>query len=384
MNQIYLDNGATSFPKAPGVAESMANYINNIGVSINRGAYESSYEAENTVFETRELISNLFGSDSPENVVFTKNITEALNLILKGFIEKGDEVIVSAVEHNAVMRPLRRLEKEKSIKIRVCKCDTECNLDLNHFKELLTRETKLVVMTHASNVSGTVLPIKQVGELCKEKGVAFVVDCAQTAGLLDIDMNKINASAIAFTGHKSLLGPQGIGGCLMSKDFVGKLKTFIEGGTGSFSEEERQPEYMPDKFESGTPNVPGIYGLHTSLKYIENIGVENLYDREMNIFKVFLDKLLDIEDIKVVGRKDINQRMAVCSVDFFNHDNGEISHLLSKEFNISTRCGLHCAPSAHKVLNTFPRGTVRFSIGHSTTIDDINKTIEAIKILTKK
>jgi cysteine desulfurase family protein len=384
LDRIYLDNGATSFPKAPGVGESMANYINMVGSSTNRGAYDSAYEAENIVFETRELVADLFGDENPENVVFTKNITEAMNLILKGLLENGDEVVVSSVEHNAVMRPLRRLEADEDVKIKICKCDNEGNLDLEYLEEIMSENIKAVIMTHASNVSGTILPLKEVGEICKKYGVYFIVDCAQTAGLLNIDRKELNASAIAFTGHKSLLGPQGIGGCLLDKGFAEIVKPFIEGGTGSFSEEEIQPSYMPDKFESGTPNIPGIYGLNVALKYINERGIENMYEHEMKLMDVFLKELIKINEIKVIGRSDLKNRMAVCSVDFFNQDNGEIAYLLSKEYGISTRCGLHCAPSAHKTLNTFPNGTVRFSIGHANTLEEIEKAIEAIKTLSSQ
>lgn len=384
MNKIYLDNGATSFPKAPGVGESMANYITNIGGSVNRGAYESAYETENIVFETRELIADLFHYDTPENVVFTKNITESLNLVIKGLLKEGDEVVVSSMEHNAVMRPLNYIKKLKNIKIKVLQCNENGELDINLVNENINSKTKAVFMTHASNVCGTILDLKKVGEICKEKKVYFIVDAAQTAGVIDLDINEINASAIGFTGHKSLLGPQGIGGIVLTKALIENLETFIEGGTGSLSEEEIQPNYMPDKFESGTPNIPGIYGLNTSLKYIKSKGLVNIYKEEMDVFKYFLDGVLKINGVRVIGKKDIIGRTTVCSLDFENLDNGEVSYYLDKEFKISVRCGLHCAPSAHKTLKTFPNGTVRFSFGQYNTIDEAEKTLQAIKMICRE
>ena len=271
MKSLYLDNGATAFPKAPGVAESMSNYLLNIGCNVNRGAYESSFEAENIVFETRELICQLFNFPKSENVIFTKNITESLNLLIKGLIKPGDHVIVSSMEHNAVMRPLNNLVN-KGVELSRVSCDKLGELNPEDIIEHIKPNTKAVVMTHASNVCGTILDLKRVGSICKEKGLYFIIDTAQTAGFLDIDYKELNADAIAFTGHKGLLGPQGMGGAIISDELVSVLDTFIEGGTGSLSEKEVQPEYMPDKFEAGTLNIPGIYGLNASLKYILKIG----------------------------------------------------------------------------------------------------------------
>lgn len=379
MKRVYLDNSATSYPKAPGVGDAIANYINENGASVNRGAYSSAYEIENTVFETRELLAQLFNYNVPENVIFTKNITESMNLILKGLLNPGDEVVVSSMEHNAVMRPLNKLKDKRNIVIRVAKCGLDGDLKLETLKKQLTLKTKLVVVTHASNVSGTILDLEGIGEICKAKGIYFIVDAAQTAGVLDIDMGKIKANAIAFTGHKGLLGPQGIGGLIVDKNLVTELDTFIEGGTGSLSEQEIQPEYMPDKFESGTPNVPGIIGLNVALKYINEKGIENIHNTEMELVQLFLTEMLKLNNIRVIGKKDIQNRVAVCSIDFKELDNGEVSYILDKKYGISTRCGLHCAPSAHKTMDTFPNGTVRFSFGQFNTVEDVKWTVNAIK-----
>lgn len=380
---LYLDNGATAFPKAPGVAESMANYLLNIGCNVNRGAYESSFEAENIVFETREFICELFNFGKPENVIFTKNITESLNVLIKGLIQAGDHVIVSSMEHNAVMRPLNSLGK-LGVEVSKVPCNIYGELNSEDIIKYIKPNTKAVVMTHASNVCGTILDLKRVGQICKERGLYFIIDTAQTAGFLDIDFKGIGADAIAFTGHKGLLGPQGIGGFIITDKMASTIDTFIEGGTGSLSEKEIQPEYMPDKFEAGTLNIPGIYGLNASLKYILKEKVSNIRKKELYLLDNFLAGILNISQLNVIGRKDLNHRTAVISIDIPNKDNAEMSYYLYKDYGIMTRCGLHCAPSAHETLGTYPRGTVRFSFGHFNTIGEVNYALDAIYKIVKK
>lgn len=383
MNGIYMDNGATSFPKAPGVAESINNYIMNIGCSANRGAYSNSYSVEDTIFETRELICELFNYSKPENVVFTKNITESLNVLIKGLLKSGDHVIVSSMEHNAVMRPLNSL-KDKNIDFSRVECNSHGELNPEDIKIHIKNNTKAVIITNASNVCGTILPLKEIGEICSERNIFFIIDCAQTAGFLDLDFEEIKAHALAFTGHKSLLGPQGIGGFIIRDELIKQVSPLIEGGTGSLSEIETQPEYMPDKYEAGTPNTVGIFGLNASLKYILNKGIENIRNEELQLVQIFLDKLKDIPEAKLIGLDSIKNRTAVISLDFTPLDNGEIAHLLSKEYNIMTRSGLHCAPSAHKTLGTFPQGTVRFSLSHFNTEEEVKLAIKAIKEILKE
>ncbi len=376
MNYVYLDNGATSFPKAPGVAQSISDYILNVGANVNRGAYSISYEAENTVYETRELLCQLFNFDKPENVIFTKNITESMNVFIKGILREGDHALVSSIEHNAVMRPLNALKSK--IKYTKVKCNNLGELDVEDFEASLKSNTKAVFMTHASNVCGTILDLEKVGKICKEKGIYFIVDSAQTAGFLDIDFNRLNADAVGFTGHKSLLGPQGIGGFVINDFLVDEMNTFIEGGTGSLSDTEVQPNYMPDKFESGTLNIPGIYGLNASLKYLLKEGLNSIREKELELLDKFIQGIYNIENIEIIGKKTLENRTGILSLDFINKDNAVISYELSKNFGIMTRCGMHCAPSAHKTLGTFPRGTVRFGLSHFNTLEEIGYTIDSI------
>lgn len=379
MKQIYLDNAATAFPKAPGVAESMCNYITNIGCNINRGAYSSSYSAEEIVFETRELICNVFNFNKPENVIFTKNITESLNIIIKGLFKTGDHVIVSSMEHNAVMRPLSSVLKN-GVEFSRVQCNNLGELDILHITQHIKPNTKAIIMTAASNVCGTILPLYEIGQVCKKHNLYFIIDSAQGAGFIDLNFNSLCADVIAFTGHKGLLGPQGIGGFITNDRLATLISPLIEGGTGSLSEEEIQPSYMPDKFEAGTPNVPGIFGLNASLKYLLSTGINIIREKELYLTDLFIKKLKNIPAAKLIGIPTIKDRTAVVSLDFTpsNLDNGLISHYLSKNYGIMTRCGLHCAPSAHKTLGTFPSGTVRFSFSHSNSKEDILYTINSI------
>lgn len=376
MKYVYLDNGATSYPKAPNVAESMSNYILNIGTNVNRSAYNLAYETEDKVFETRELLCELFNFNKPENVVFTKNITESMNVLIKGLLEENDHVIVSSMEHNAVMRPLNSF-KDKIEYTRI-QCNHLGELHIEDVKKAIKPNTQLIIMSHASNVCGTILDLEKVGQICKENNIFFIIDCAQTAGFLDLDFNTLHADAIGFTGHKSLLGPQGIGGFIINDKINNEVKPLIYGGTGSLSDSEMQPEYMPDKFEAGTLNIPGIYGLNTALKYLLDYGIQNIKEEEISLLDQFLESLLNIDGIKIIGKKDTHNRTGLLSVDFINNDNGIIAHELSKEYGIMTRSGLHCSPSAHKTLGTFPNGTVRFSLSHFNTLEEIDYTIDSI------
>ncbi len=382
MDYVYLDNGATSYPKAPGVAESMTDFILNIGVNVGRGAYNSSYKAENTVYETRELLCNLFRFNKPENIIFTKNITESMNVLIKGLLKEGDHVLVSSMEHNAIMRPLNSLGNKISYTKVLANNLGEINI--KDVKSSIRPDTKAIIMTHGSNVCGTILDLEKVGQLCKENNLYFIIDAAQTAGFLDMNFERLNAHAIGFTGHKSLLGPQGIGGFIINDRLADELNSFIEGGTGSLSDSEIQPEYLPDKFEAGTLNIPGIYGLNASLKYLLDYGVENIRKKEIDLMDRFLEGLLNIKNIKLIGKKRSQGRTGIISIDFPGDDNGMIAHRLSKDFNIMTRSGLHCAPSAHKSLGTFPKGTIRFSLSHFTTSKEIDYTLDSIYKLANK
>ncbi|HWQ88728.1 MAG TPA: aminotransferase class V-fold PLP-dependent enzyme [Desulfitobacteriaceae bacterium] len=386
MNEIYCDNAATSYPKAPGVAEAVTYFLTSVGCNVNRGAYTKAYQTEETVYETRELLCRLFRFDQPDNVIFTKNVTESLNVIIKGLLKPGEHVIVSSMEHNAVMRPLTGL-KARDLDVTILECDEEGGLSEERIKllsKLLKYNTKAVIMTAASNVCGTMLPLESVGRFCRENNIFFIVDCAQTAGFSEIDLNRLKIDALAFTGHKGLLGPQGIGGFIVNERLAAILEPLIEGGTGSFSEYETQPSRMPDKFEAGTLNIPGIFGLNAALKYLFKVGLDSVREQELNLLKIFMTRLPEITAVQMIGKKDWEQRTPIVSLNFPQHDNAEVSYILYKEFGIMTRSGLHCAPAAHKTLGTFPQGTVRFSFSHFNTEKEVLKAADSVCQIVKR
>lgn len=386
MNRIYLDNAATAFPKAPGVAEAVYAYLTSIGSNINRGYYAEALMAEEIVYETRELICHLFKTPDPDHVVFTKNITESLNLVINSLFKPGDHVMVSSMEHNAVLRPLHHLQKKYngSLDIGILPCNEHGELPTGNelmalLSDNLQPHTKAIIMTHASNVCGTIMPVKEIGDFCQKHQLIFILDTAQTAGVLEINNQEIQADAIAFTGHKSLLGPQGIGGIVLSKTLAGRLEPLITGGTGSSSDDVFQPCFMPDRFEAGTLNIPGIYGLHKGLQYLHEKSIDNIRERQNTLARQLLVKIEKCCHLRFVGTPDHNNRTAVLSFDFPDKDNALISHALSTQYGIINRCGLHCAPMAHKTLGTFPNGTVRLSFSHFNTEEDVEITAKALQ-----
>lgn len=375
---IYFDHAATSFPKPDCVAENMIYYIKNVGSNVNRGSYSAACNAENVLFDTRELLRDLFNANDCKNVVFTTNITTSLNIIIKGLFKKGDHILVSSMEHNAVMRPLKQLEKYGVTYDRI-PCSNTGELLIENIDKFLKSNTKAIIMTHSSNVCGTILPIKEVGDICNKKGIYFIVDSAQTAGVIPIDIDNMNIDALAFTGHKSLLGPQGTGGFIIKEHLISQIEPLISGGTGSISDSENVPDFMPDRFESGTPNIPGIYGLKASLEYIKSIGIENIYKREMDLTSEFLEALSQNKKLKIIGSKNIKNRTAVVSLQIKDMDLSNAAYILDEKYGIQTRVGLHCAPSAHKTLGTYPEGTIRFSFGYTNTLEEIKYCIKALE-----
>lgn len=380
MKKIYLDNAATSFPKAPGVSGAMKTYIDEIGANINRSVYEAAQSAELTVLSLRERAKRVFNfPHKSSHVVITPGNTAALNTIIKGFLSAGDHVLVSAMEHNAVMRPLVQMGAAFD---RV-PCSENGVMDVNAIEPLIRAETKLFILCHASNVSGTLQDALAAGEICARHNIPFVLDAAQSAGHIQVDFEALHLAALSAPGHKGLLGPQGIGLLLMTHDFARKISPLIAGGTGSASHTEITPEFMPDKFEAGTANIPGIYGLEAALAFIEKTGIDALRRHEAALTEQFINGLTHVKNVKLCGTCDIEKRVGVISLDFANIDNADASRLLDEKFNILTRCGLHCAPSAHKTLGTYPRGTVRFSIGYANTPHDIDDALCAIEQISK-
>ena len=391
MKQIYLDNASTTFPKPREVADAVYQYMTGVGSNIGRGGYTSAYAAEEAVFAARQLLCDFFGGEDAKNVVFTKNVTEALNVIIRGLLQPGDHVLVSAMEHNAVMRPLQLIGRElepgeqapaAEISFSRIPCDKEGNLQLDALPKLVQQRTKAVLMTHASNVCGTLLPLARVGEFCQDKGLLLLVDSAQSAGIFPINMQQLHIDALAFTGHKGLLGPQGIGGFVLREHMVKRLAPFIVGGTGSLSHTESTPRFMPDKFEAGTLNLPGIMGLAAGVRWLNQRGMASLRAHELALTEQLLTGLLDLEQqglLRIVGRRDIVQRTSVVSIAATKQDLAVVAHRLNEEYGIATRVGLHCAPNAHKTLQTYPTGTLRFSMGWHNNEEDIGAALKALR-----
>ena len=377
MNTIYLDNGSTAFPKAPGVGRAMADFIDHVGVNIGRGGYAAAYDTAEAVLETREKLCRLFGGSRPEQVIFTGGVTAALNLLLKGLLRPGDRVVTTSMEHNGVLRPLAQLA-EDGVAVEVLPCERDGTLPLERLEAALRTRPRALVMTHASNVCGTLLPAEEAAALCRRYGVRCILDCAQTGGRFPIRMEAWGADAVAFAGHKGLLGPQGIGGFVISAGLAAEVRPLLAGGTGSQSHLETMPDFLPDRFEAGTLNLPGIFGLRAALAYLEETGTGALRQAALDRTGELLAGLREIPGLRVVGRPDLEGRGAVVSVDFLRRDNAQAAYLLESRYGVLTRCGLHCAPRAHRTLGTYPQGTVRFTPGPATTAEEIARTVEAV------
>ncbi len=384
---IYLDNAATSFPKPEGVATAIYEYIKNEGSNINRGAYSKAYSVEAKVHDCRKRINRLFNGPDESQVIFTKNVTESLNVLLKGYLKEGDHVLCSSVEHNAVMRPLNQL-LDRGVSFDRIPCSEDGSLMLDKVEGMIKPNTRLIVMTAASNVVGTILPVKEVGEICKKHNIRFFLDSAQMAGVLPIDMVEMNIDGLAFTGHKSLMGPQGIGGFIIMPDLNMELDPLLSGGTGSVSHLESIPDFMPDRFEPGTMNIPGILGLREGLLFIEKVGMESIHQKEMALTERFLRGIENInksgQKIKLFGRKDCQGRMAVVSIQVKDMDSSDLADILNTEYDIAVRVGIHCAPIAHHTIKSFPEGTVRFSFGYFNSEDDVDYALKALREIVEE
>lgn len=377
---IYLDNAATSFPKPPEVSLRMADYLTNVGATINRSVYGPAQQAGLVTLRLRERLCRILGYHGrPTHAILTSGCTMSLNLAICGWLRPGDHCIVSAMEHNAVMRPLTQM----GIEFDRIACNNQGLLNPEDIIPLIRPNTRLLVLAHGSNVSGTIQDAKAVGDICRKYGIPFVLDAAQTAGHIPVEFDRFGCSALAVPGHKGLLGPSGIGALLISPDFAKGLSPIVTGGTGSASHTELQPMFLPDRFESGTPNLPGIYGWEAALCYLEERGISSLREHEEALMQRFLAGIQDIPGVRLAGPTDLTQRVGVFSLDFPGQDNAAVGDRLEREYGILTRCGLHCAPNAHKTLGTFPQGSVRFSLGWSTTEKDVDAALDAIRRLAK-
>lgn len=380
---VYFDNAATSWPKPPQVQAAMIHYLEQVGGSPGRSGHRMSIEASRIVSHARDNIAELFHVDDPARIAFTKNSTEALNIAIMGSIKAGDHVITSNMEHNSVMRPLRFLEEQHIIELTVIRCSPSTgDIDPEEVRKAIKSNTRLITVLHASNVIGNLLPIKEIGTLARNASVIFLVDASQTAGAYPIDVQALNIDVLAFTGHKSLLGPTGTGGLYVREGV--ELHPLSRGGTGSKSEQEIQPDFMPDKFEAGTLNVVGLAGLGASAKYLLDVGVECVTQHERALVQQFINGVLSIPGVHIFGPTDMHKRIGVLSFTIDGLSPSKVGLILDQSFGIMTRIGLHCSPAAHRTLGTFPDGTVRFGFGFFNTLQQIDYALDAIEQIAGK
>ncbi|MGM0419376.1 MAG: aminotransferase class V-fold PLP-dependent enzyme [Bacillota bacterium] len=379
MDTIYLDNAATSYPKPKCVIKAICRYMEEVGANPGRGGHTSALSASRVVLETRELIGEYFGGRPPEEVIFTQNITHALNIVIKGFLNSDDHVITTRYEHNSVLRPLHRLKQGKNIEFDYLPIKPNGDFKIEDLESLKKETTKLIIINHASNVSGIILNISKAINWAKAHGIAVMIDTAQTAGSYQCDWNDLNADFIGFTGHKGLMGPAGTGGLLITPEMKAKTTPFIEGGTGSQSDLLIQPDILPDKFEAGTQNTPGLAGLNAAVKFIKGQGQDEIQAKIKDNFNYLYKSLENIEGVNILEPGLDKARVSTISLTFSDKDPAEVGFILDKTYGIMTRTGLHCAPLAHRELGTFPQGTLRLSPGYFTTKTEIKKVILAIQ-----
>jgi len=381
MKRIYLDNAATSWPKPEAVYKAVDHFNRNIGGNPGRGTTNFVWTPAKMVLETRELLAQLFHISDPLHIAFTVNITEALNLALKGTLQPGDHLIISSMEHNAVARPAFAMA-EQGLEVTVIPCSTEGLLDTKALLKAIKKNTKMIGLLHASNVTGTIQPVDEAGRICREKGILFLVDTAQSAGVLPIDVDRQCIDILAFAGHKGLYGPQGTGGIYVRPGLT--VTPLKEGGTGSRSQDTKQPQFMPDCLESGTLNTPGIIGLGEGVRFVLDQGLAAIRLHEQKLIKFLSNSLAEIARVKQYGIPLPEARTAVLSFTIDGMESAQISFLLEQEYGIVTRGGLHCTPLAHQTIGTLQQGTCRLSPGFFNTEQEMEAVISAIADIAHK
>lgn len=377
---IYLDNAATSWPKPAAVGQAMQEYLDDIGGSPGRSGHRMAIAAGALLAEARENLASLFNVEDASRIVFTKNATEALNIALRALVRPGDHVVTTGVEHNSVMRPLRALEA-RGTRLTVLPCSEDAIPELDALERALERPTRLVVTTHASNVVGTVVPLKHVLDRAHARGVPVLVDAAQTAGAHPIDVSTLGIDLLAFTGHKSLYGPPGTGGLCVGAGL--ELEPLVLGGTGSESELELQPAFLPDALESGTPNTVGIAGLDAGVRFLLERGVETIAEHERLLGGRLLAGLADIPGARVYGPEGPAGRIGLLSLNIDGVSPSEAGLVLDRRFGVMCRIGLHCAPAAHRTIGTYPTGTIRLAWGAFTTEEEIDAVLEGLAAIAE-
>lgn len=373
---IYLDNAATTYTKPQCVIDAVIDAMQGMGNS-GRGGNLASLNASRLIFEARIEVAHFFHAASPNNVVFTANSTESLNVVINGLFHSGDHIITTEAEHNSVLRPLYHLEDSLGIELSFLKCNEKGNINISEISNLIQGNTKAIICTHASNLTGNVFDIEEIGKIAKKYNLFLIVDASQTAGIIPIDVKNMNIDILCFTGHKGIMGPQGTGGIII-KDGI-SIRPFKFGGTGISSYLKSQPDHLPTRLEAGTLNAHGIAGLLAAIKYINSIGIDTIHKKESDLMWHFYSSIKKMPKVTIYGDFQIQNRCAIISLNIDTHDSSLVSDILSTKYNIATRSGAHCAPLMHKALGTVNQGAVRFSFGYFNTLDEVNKTIEALK-----
>ena len=377
---IYLDNAATTMYKPQVVVDAVVKAMTSMG-NAGRGANEASLSASRIIFDTRDRLCKLFNGTNPKQIVFTNNSTESLNITIKGLLNPGDHVITTMLEHNSVLRPLYEM-KEKGVELTIVKSNEMGTLDIADIEAAIKDNTKMIVCTNGSNLTGNYVDVESIGKLAKESGVFFVVDASQTAGVFPIDVQKMNIDVLCFTGHKGLLGPQGTGGMYVREGL--SVRPLKVGGSGIKTYSKTHPAEMPTALEAGTLNGHGIAGLHAALVYLEEEGIDNIRAREQELMWKFYEAVKEIPNVKVYGDFSTKNRCAVVTLNIGDYDSSEVSDALLMDYNISTRPGGHCAPLMHEALGTVEQGAVRFSFSHYNTDEDVDTAIRAIYELSQE
>jgi len=377
VQMIYLDNAATTYPKPEKVYKEMDRCMREYCANPGRGGHSMSIQSGQAVMEAREKVSRFFNISNPMQLCFTKNATEALNIAIKGSLKAGDHVITTSLEHNSVMRPLKLLERDLGVEVTVVRGDVFGEIDPDDIQKSIKKNTKLIVTTLSSNVNGILLPAKDIGKIAGENEIMYLLDGSQGAGTINIDVEDMNISMLAFPGHKSLMGPVGTGGLYIREGL--KVNSILQGGTGSNSENFTQPEFMPDLMESGTVNTQGIVGLGHGIDFINSQGIENIRAHKYRLVKVLFEGVRELKNVKLYSKNHIEKNSGIVALNFEGVPSSEISYVLDKVYNIGTRAGMHCAPVAHDTLGTSITGAVRFSVGVFNTASEIEATINALK-----
>lgn len=381
MSVVYLDHAASSWPKPPEVLKAMHDCMEQYAANPGRGSHELAVKASRVLFEGRKQLAKLFNIKNPNDIAYAPNTTFALNLAIKGFVKEGEHILCTAIEHNSVRRPLEYLKRTKNVQVTYVKTDEQGRLSLEDVRREITSKTSLIVSTHSSNLLGSIMPVEELGQLCRDRQIKLLVDAAQTAGTMEVDVQKLGIHMLAFPGHKGLLGPQGTGGLYIDPEI--DLEPLLHGGTGSQSEAAEQPDVRPDRYEAGTQNTVGVAGLVEGVKYIHKQTVQQIHAKEWNLTQRIMQGLMGIDGVTILGPQIGQNKTGIVAFTIAGADSSEVAFILDQSFHIAVRAGFHCTPLAHEMVGTLERGAVRASVGCFTTEQETDQLLDAVREIAK-